>query len=285
MSRKMTIFAVVVLCCSAIVCAKKKGESAAMSNSQERPVVIMETSMGTIKIELWNDIAPKTVDNFIGLATGEKEWTDPKSGSKVKKPFYDGLIFHRVIADFMIQGGCPLGTGTGGPGYAFEDECYDTANAAELKGKIADEQMALKVFTEVIVPYLRSSQDPDKEILAIAQECQTAQSGAPIMKKPIEYYMEKTGRKTPLYSQGKLKASVDYGTICMANSGPNTNGSQFFIVTKKDGCAWLNGKHTVFGKIVEGMDVAEKIEKVKKLPGDKPAENIVIKKITVSKKS
>jgi cyclophilin family peptidyl-prolyl cis-trans isomerase len=104
------------------------------------------------------------------------------------------------------------------------------------------------------------------------------------MQNPIEYYLEKTGRKTPLSSQGKLKASVDYGTICMANSGPNTNGSQFFIVTKKDGCAWLNGKHTVFGKVIGGMDVVEKIEKVKKLPGDKPAENIVIKKISVSRK-
>jgi cyclophilin family peptidyl-prolyl cis-trans isomerase len=278
------MIAVVALLFSAIVCTKNKGESAAMSNSQERPVIVMETSMGTLKIELWNDIAPKTVDNFIGLATGEKEWTDPKTGSKVKKPFYDGLIFHRVIENFMIQGGCPLGTGTGGPGYSFEDECYDTSNAAELKGTISDEQVALRVFMEIIVPYLRSTQTPDREILAIAQECQTAQSGAPIMKKPIEYYMGKTGRKTPLHSQGKLKASVDYGTICMANSGPNTNGSQFFIVTKKDGCAWLNGKHTVFGKIVEGMDVADKIEKVKKLPGDKPATNVVIKKITVSKK-
>jgi cyclophilin family peptidyl-prolyl cis-trans isomerase len=284
MSRKMMICAVVVLSVSAIVCTKKRGETAAMSNSQERPVIVMETSMGQIKIELWNDIAPKTVDNFVGLATGEKEWTDPKTGSKVKKPFYDGLIFHRVIDDFMIQGGCPLGTGTGGPGYAFEDECYDTANAAELKGKISDEQIAQKVFIEVMVPYLRSTQTPDKDILAIAQECQTSQSGAPIMRKPIEYYLEKTGRKTPLYSEGKLKASVDYGTICMANSGPNTNGSQFFIVTKKDGCAWLNGKHTVFGKVIEGMDVVGKIEKVKKLPGDKPADNVVIKKITTLKK-
>jgi peptidyl-prolyl cis-trans isomerase A (cyclophilin A) len=243
----------------------------------------MKTSMGTLKIELFNDLAPKTVDNFLGLAKGEKEWTDPKSGSKVKKPFYDGLIFHRVIKDFMIQGGCPLGTGTGGPGYNFEDECYDTAGSKEITGNIEGEDIAIRVFNEVLVPYLRSTPTPDAEIADIVRECQLKQSGQPLMRQPIEYYMKKTGRTQPLLAAGKLKASIDYGTICMANAGPNTNGSQFFIVTKKDGCAWLNGKHTVFGKVLEGMDVAEKIQNVDKAPGDKPKKDIKIESITVVK--
>lgn len=130
----------------------------------------IETPRGTIKLELFADKTPKTVANFEKLA---------KSG------FYDGLTFHRVIADFMIQGGCPLGTGTGGPGYQFEDEFH-----------------------------------PD------------------------------------------LKHS-DPGILSMANSGPNTNGSQFFITHVP--CSWLNGKHTVFGKVLEGQDVVDSIQQGDKM--------------------
>src|ERR671914_185008 len=83
-----------------------------------------DTSEGTFTVKLFDDKAPNTVANFIGLAEGTKEWTDPKTGQKVKRPFYDGLVFHRVIDGFMIQGGCPLGTGTGSPGYAFDDEIH-----------------------------------------------------------------------------------------------------------------------------------------------------------------
>jgi cyclophilin family peptidyl-prolyl cis-trans isomerase len=252
-----------------------------LSEAKGRPVIKMKTSMGTMTIELWNDIAPKTVENFTGLAFGGKEWTDPKTQKKVKEPFYDGLTFHRVIDNFMIQGGCPLGTGTGGPGYTFEDETYDTTNAKEIKGYISDEKVAQQLFEQVIAPYLQKNRTPDKEIISILQDCQKAKSGKPLMKRPVEYYLKKTGRTEPFKEQGILKATIDYGTICMANSGPNTNGSQFFIVTKKDGCAWLNGKHTVFGKVIEGMDVAEKIQKVKKLPGDKPADTITIKSISL----
>jgi len=170
---------------------------------------LLKTNKGDIKLELWPETAPETVENFVGLATGEKEWTDPKTDMPVSRPFYNGIIFHRVINDFMIQSGCPLGTGTGGPGYDFEDECYD--------------------------------------------------------------------------KEGKLKAKVDYGTIAMANAGPNTNGSQFFIVTRKSGCDWLNGKHTVFGKIVEGMDVAHIIESVARNPMDKPLEKVVINSVEILK--
>jgi cyclophilin family peptidyl-prolyl cis-trans isomerase len=119
----------------------------------------------------------------------------------------------------------------------------------------------MRVFQEIITPYFRSTSTPDTTLGALVKECQTVQSGKPLMKHPVEFYMEKTGRKEPLKSQGKLRAKVEYATICMANAGPNTNGSQFFIVTKKAGCDWLNGKHTVFGTVVKGMDVAHAIEK------------------------
>jgi len=160
-----------------------------------------KTSMGDIEIELFEDKAPKTVANFVGLASGEKEWTDPRTGQKVKKPFYDGLIFHRIIADFMVQGGCPLGRGTGGPGYQFADEFHRD---------------------------LRHD-------------------------KP--------------------------GVLSMANAGPNTNGSQFFITHVPT--PWLDNKHSVFGQVVKGMDVVNAMGGVPKGPGDKPRQDVVLEKVTL----
>lgn len=164
---------------------------------------LFETSKGNFKIKLFADKAPKTVENFVGLAEGTKEFTDPKTDKTVKRPFYDGLIFHRVIPDFMIQGGCPLGTGTGGPGYKFADEI-----SKDLKHD-----------------------------------------------KP--------------------------GKLSMANAGPNTNGSQFFITVAAT--PWLDGRHTVFGEVVEGYDIVEAISKVKTGGMDKPAEPIVIKHVKIIK--
>src|SRR5580700_3317965 len=146
----------------------------------------MNTTHGTISIELFDDAAPKTVANFRKLA-------DEK--------FYDGITFHRVIPDFMIQGGCPEGTGTGGPGYTFEDE----------------------------------------------------------------------------FNSHKIVR----GALAMANAGPNTNGSQFFIVTA-DACSWLDGKHTVFGQVTEGMDVVDKLEGVPTDGADRPSEPIGIDSIEFS---
>ena len=219
------------------------------------------------------------MDNFIGLVNGTKEWTDPKTNDKVKKPFYDGLIFHRVISDFMIQGGCPLGTGTGGPGYEFDDECYDDSGE-EITGMINDDTIAIIIFQQVLLPYIQmtnNTPEQDPEIKQIVEECVKTQSGIPIKGHTVEFFKEKTGFDKELKTPGKLKATIDYGTICMANSGPNNNGSQFFIVTKKDGCSWLNGKHTVFGKVTKGMDVIHKIENLPKNDKDKPlVENKVI---------
>ncbi|GIL18196.1 MAG: peptidyl-prolyl cis-trans isomerase [Oligoflexia bacterium] len=166
-------------------------------------IAVFETNKGTFKVKLFADKAPKTVENFVGLAEGTKEWTDPKTDKKVKKPFYNGLIFHRVIPNFMLQGGCPLGRGTGGPGYRFEDEFH---------------------------PDLKHS-------------------------KP--------------------------GILSMANAGPNTNGSQFFVTVAAT--PWLDNRHSVFGEVIENMDLVHEISKVKTGPGDKPVEDVVIKSIKIER--
>jgi peptidyl-prolyl cis-trans isomerase A (cyclophilin A) len=158
---------------------------------------IFETSMGNIVVRLFENEAPKTVENFIGLAEGTKEFTDAISGKKEKRPYYDGLIFHRVIPDFMIQGGCPRGDGRGGPGYSFQDEFH---------------------------PSLRHS-----------------------------------------------KA----GKLSMANSGPNTNGSQFFITVAPT--PHLDNRHTIFGEVVEGQDISDKISATPRDSMDRPRKPVTMK--------
>lgn len=258
--------------------------SAAFVFCAENPEAVIETNLGTIKIELWPDIAPKTVENFTGLANGTKEWTDPASGKKIKKPFYDGLIFHRVIKDFMVQGGCPLGKGNGGPGYQFEDECFFDGD--EVTGKIKNDDEAIAVFQTILVPYMSEHKNApdkmDKDIIQIRDATFKNQNGKAIMEHTVEFFKEKTGYSGKVFMKGKLKHSVDYGVIAMANSGPNTNGSQFFIVTKKEGTSWLNGKHTVFGKVIEGMDIVHKIENVEKGEKDKPKEDVKMIKVRVN---
>jgi cyclophilin family peptidyl-prolyl cis-trans isomerase len=145
----------------------------------------MHTNHGPIELELFDDDAPKTVENFLKLS---------------RDGYYDGLIFHRVIKDFMIQGGCPQGTGTGGPGYEFEDEINDH--------------------------------------------------------------------------------KIVRGALAMANRGPNTNGSQFFIVTT-DAAPWLDGKHTVFGEVRSGMEAVDSIEGTETGPQDRPARDAVIERVEV----
>jgi len=164
---------------------------------------VFETSQGNIVIRLLEKEAPQTVANFIGLAEGTKDFADPRSGQKTKRPFYDGLIFHRVIPDFMIQGGCPLGTGTGGPGYQFADEFHAS---------------------------LRHS--------------------------------------TP-------------GKLSMANSGPNTNGSQFFITVAAT--PWLDKRHSIFGEVVEGQDVADKISKLPRDSSDRPRTPVTLQHVRIER--
>ena len=168
--------------------------------SLEAKTAVIETSKGTITCELFDKQTPVTVANFVGLANGTKEYKDPKTGQMKKSHFYDGLVFHRVIPNFMIQGGDPLGTGTGGPGYQFQDE---------------------------IVPSVG-------------------------FDKP--------------------------GKLAMANAGPGTNGSQFFITVAAT--PWLNGHHTIFGQVTSGQDVVDAITKVDRDGNDRPKVPVVIKKVT-----
>lgn len=163
----------------------------------------LETSLGNIRIRLFADKVPNTVANFVGLAEGTIEWTDPRDKTKKTVPYYDGTIFHRVIPRFMVQAGDITGTGTGGPGYRFKDEFHP-----ELKHD-----------------------------------------------RP--------------------------GILSMANAGPNTNGSQFFITTVPT--PHLDNRHSVFGEVVSGQDIVEAISNVSRDGRDKPREDVVLKKVTIEK--
>jgi peptidyl-prolyl cis-trans isomerase A (cyclophilin A) len=185
-----------------MVLAGQTGEAEA-KKLKSGTYVVFETTVGKIVCRLFEKEAPQTVANFVGLTEGTREWTDQKTGEKMKRPFYSGLIFHRVIPDFMIQGGDPRGDGTGGPGYQFADEF-----SASLKH-------------------------------------------------------DRPGR------------------LSMANSGPGTNGSQFFITVKPT--PWLDGLHTIFGEVVEGQDVVSKIVKVARSQDgrDRPLTPVVMNQVTI----
>ncbi len=221
--------------------------------------VVLETTQGNIELELWPEIAPKTVANFVKLGT---------------EGFYNTTYFHRVIPNFMIQGGDPntkddnrANDGQGGPGYKFEDECY--TSGPQLTGVIENEDAANVIWTKIIVPYMQSGKSPQAEVFEIVKKVQETQTFDPIIGKTVEFFQDRTGMKDPVYGQ-VLRAPVLYSYICMANSGPNTNGSQFFIVTKKPGTPHLDGKHTVFGKVTNGMDVVHKIENLPRDRSDNP---------------
>ena len=245
-------------------------------NAPPNPTCTIKTSLGDIEVELFDQKAPKTVANFMGLAEGTKEFVDSKTGKKVKRPFYDGLIFHRVIKDFMIQGGCPLGTGSGGPGYRFEDEIdavglgLDKIKAVDSQGRahpilmIRDQKDYNKLL---IVPLYKklgitSQEEMDQrrpELLKALEE-QTAQD----VLQNMGYRYSAKGSPHPLKR----------GVLAMANAGPDTNGSQFFINLVDT--EWLTGKHTVFGRVIRGMAIADKIGAVAVDQQGKPVETVVI---------
>ena len=243
---------------------------------KENPVYVIQTTLGDIEVELFQNDAPKTVANFIDLAEGTREFVDSKTGKKVKRPFYDGLIFHRVIKDFMIQGGCPLGSGSGGPGYQFADE-IDAEGLGLDKIKAIDPEKGPHPFLMV-----RSQADYQKNILMplfhkmhinSQQELDQRRSeletrlGALTIKEAYENMGYSYSRKGSPHPPAR-------GSLAMANAGPDTNGSQFFInmVDTK----WLTGKHTVFGRVVKGMEVVDTIGAVKVGTGSKPVEDVRI---------
>jgi len=172
-----------------------------VSDSNAQPKARLNTSKGTIVVTLFGDKAPETVENFIGLAEGGKQWIDPTTGKPSNGKLYDGTIFHRVIENFMIQGGDPLGNGRGGPGYKFKDEFHPSLRFDR--------------------PYL----------------------------------------------------------LAMANAGPGTNGSQFFITVGTPD--WLNDRHTIFGEVVEGAEVVQAISEVETNPQDRPLEDVRIESVEI----
>ena len=174
-----------------------------MSDSTGQPTARLNTSKGTIVVKLFEAQAPETVANFIGLAVGSKQWVDPTTGKPSNSSLYEGTVFHRVIDGFMIQGGDPLGTGRGGPGYKFGDEFHPDLTFDR--------------------PFL----------------------------------------------------------LAMANAGPGTNGSQFFITVGEP--YWLNGRHTIFGEVVEGSDVVTEITKVSTDAQDRPHEDVVINSVVITR--
>ena len=172
-----------------------------MSELKAGHYAVFDTTLGEITCELFPDKAPVTVQNFVGLAEGTKEFVDPQSRQRTKRPFFNGLTFHRVIPKFMIQGGCPLGSGTGGPGYKFQDEFTDDLS------------------------------------------------------------FDRPGR------------------LAMANAGPGTNGSQFFITVAPTN--WLDNHHTIFGQVVKGMDVVDKIVNTPKGANDRPKTPVVMNTVKI----
>ncbi|RMG15022.1 MAG: peptidylprolyl isomerase [Planctomycetota bacterium] len=260
--------------------ANAQGSPSSRPSVPKRPVVLMKTSMGEVRIELFPEQAPETVKNFLDLAEGRKEFTDPRTGEKVRRPFYDGLTFHRVIKDFMIQGGDPLGNGRGGPGYTFRDEI--NAKALGLD--------AIKVIQKNGQPHpwllLRSQRDFQMRILGPLLRKMGIASREQLQgrEKEVQQRLESMSLAEAYenmgyrYDEHLPSTPPRRGVIAMANAGPNTNGSQFFINLVDT--PHLTGKHTVFGQVVAGMDVIDKIALVPVEAGsNKPKTPVVIESI------
>lgn len=229
-----------------VVVRKKEDTNIALPD-KKTIYAIVDTNKGNLILELYHENAPLTVQNFIDLAQGEKEFL--LKGEKVKKPFYNGLNFHRVIAGFMIQGGCPNGDGTGGPGYTFDDEI----NAVSLgldKVKVKDARSYGRYLQKaVFVGMGIKSQQQLEEKMAEAEEN---------LKKASEMsVVEVLARNGYKYNEVLTSKKALKGSLAMANSGPNTNGSQFFI--NQVDTPHLDGLHTVFGQLVNGDNVLNQI--------------------------
>lgn len=272
----MSIFLMSGLCHG---CSKKiPAKSEIMNQLEEKPVneknpfVVIETSQGDIVAELYENAAPKTVDNMIGLAEGTKEFTDPESGSKVKRPYYDNVIFHRIIPNFMLQGGDILGNGTGGPGYKFEDEI--NADDLGLGDKKLSDAPSYMQQSQVQMVLFKRLNITSQETLDQKRHLLDAEYKK-LLEMSVKDFLSEAGYD---YNDQLKSFSNQKYTLSMANAGPNTNGSQFFINTTDN--TYLDGKHTVFGKVLKGRDVVDKIEKVKTDPStNKPLEDVVILKI------
>ena len=222
-------------------------------------------------LELFADRAPRTVDNFISLAEGNKEFIDIKTNQKTKRRFYKGLTFHRVIPNFVIQGGDIKGDGSGGPGYAFKDEISAKVLGLD-KVKVKDSPMYAQDVQKLVTKELNitSQEQFDTKSTQIQRKFKQMEDMS------VEEFLVKSGYEfeDDLESVPALKL-----TLAMANAGPNTNGSQFFINLRDN--PHLNGKHTVFGKLLKGKEVTQKIVSVSS--GPQTQKTVIIKDIFVLK--
>lgn len=238
--------------------AEGEGDEAPAPKLVPNPVAVIRTSMGEIHVELFREAAPKTVANFLDLAEGRKEITDPATGEKVKKSFYDGLVFHRIIKDFMIQGGCPSGNGTGDAGYKFEDEINAKALGLDEVKVIQDGQTHPWLLVRSQADFQRMVVGPLFQKMGI-----DSQAALDARRDEVQKALDALTLEDAYENQGYVyddtlpSVKMAKGRIAMANAGPNTNGSQFFINLGES--AWLNGKHTVFGEVIKGMEVVEAI--------------------------
>ncbi len=265
-----TLFALLSLFLSAL--------PAAAQEDPANPVAILKTNNGDIHLELFPKEAPKTVANFIGLAEGTKAFTDSKTGQKVKRPYYDGLIFHRVLKGFMIQGGDPEGSGGGGPGYAFEDEInatrlgLDKLMAFEAGGQLHPH---LQVVVRSQDDFRRLIMSPLFNRMGIRSQEDLEKRRDEVQKNMKALTLKKAYENMGYqYSESLPSRPPTKSVIAMANAGPNTNGSQFFI--NLGDTPHLAGKHTVFGKVVKGMEVVEKIGEAETDAGSKPLQEVRI---------
>jgi len=240
------------------------------------PVVEIRTTMGSMILELFPKEAPLTVENFLGLAEGTRPWIDPDTGLEFLVPFYDGLVFHRVIDGFMIQGGSPNGRSEGTPGFSFGDEI----NARSLG---LDK---MQVLDDAGIPHpllgIGNQQDFQKKVLMPLYEKLGITSQAQLEARidevnrmlrsmTVKENYENLGYQ---YSERFISRMPVRGVIAMANSGPNSNGSQFFInLADTD---WLAGKHTVFGKVRVGLEVLDAIGRVPVDNQNRPLQDVVI---------
>lgn len=243
---------------------------------QSNPVCVIKTSMGDIFVELFAKETPDTVKNFIELSEGKKKYTDPVKNTKVKRYFYDNLIFHRVIKNFMIQGGCPLGNGTSGPGYTFKDEINAKALGLDkIKVMQPDGGVHKYLLVRSQEDFSRTVVMPLARKMGIQSQQEFQDQKEKIKQKLPQLTLEECYENLGYRYDDNLKSHfLERGVLAMANSGPNTNGSQFFI--NLVGTPWLMGKHTVFGRVIKGMDVVDKIGEVAVNNGSKPIKDVKI---------
>ena len=247
----------------------------------DNPLVEIQTSLGTMILELFPKEAPETVANFIGLAQGEKPFEDPETGALVNRPFYDGLIFHRVIDGFMIQGGSPTGIGNGTPGYSIKDEInarslgLDRMQAIDDEGiphpflRIASQTQFQNIILEPLFAELNiNSQEDLENNYEIVEQRINSLTIKDVYENQGYEYTETLDSRMPVRS-----------VIAMANAGPNSNGSQFFI--NLIDTEWLAGKHTVFGRVRQGLDVLDGIGATPVDEQDRPLQDVQIIQIRV----